>query len=93
MESDLCNSYGWDTAIIYIQAMGHSNYANANRDTTGNTSKLKTGETGDEVCKIFDMAANCKEWTTEYSTDVNNDHASPSTRKVGEFRFGLVWRH
>ena len=68
VESDLINSYAWDTAIVYIQAMGNSNYANANRDTTGNTDLKDTGSTGDQKCKIFDMAGNTLEWTTEYST-------------------------
>ncbi len=31
VESDLINSYAWDTAIVYIQAMGNPNYANAKR--------------------------------------------------------------
>ncbi len=39
VESDLINSYAWDTAIVYIQAMGgNSNYAN---QTDGNGT-LKT---------------------------------------------------
>ena len=86
-ESDLCNSYGWDTTIVYIQAMGHNNYANASKNTTGNQKLLKTGETGDEVCKIFDMAANCNEWTTEYSTAVDSANARCCTyRGDGRFR-------
>ena len=66
VESDLINSYAWDTAIVYIQAMGNSNYAN---QTDANGTLKNTGSTGDEKCKIFDMAANTAEWTTEYSTD------------------------
>ena len=85
VESDLCNSYAWDTAIVYIQAMGNSNYANANRDTTGNTSLLNTGATGDEVCKIFDMAANLWEWTTEYSTRTLSINAYPCTFRGGVY--------
>ncbi len=65
VESDLVNSYAWDTAIVYIQKMGHSNYANANGSTK--SSVLNTGATGDEKCHIFDMAGNLLEWTTEYS--------------------------
>ncbi len=69
VESDLVNSYAWDTAIVYIQKMGHSNYANETCETNGNKDTFKnTGDTGDEVCHIFDMAGNVKEWTTEYST-------------------------
>ncbi len=64
--SDLVNSYAWDTAIVYIQAMGNDNYANTNRGT--NSSLKSTGETGDVKCNIYDMAGNVGEWTTEYST-------------------------
>ena len=81
VESDLINSYAWDTAIVYIQEMGNENYANANRDTTGNTSLMNTGSTGDEKCKIFDMAANLSEWTTEYSTFTRNSYAFPCTTR------------
>lgn len=65
------NSYAWDTAIVYIQAMGNTNYANANRDTTGNTSLLNTGTTGDQKCKIYDLAANCFEVTTEFCSNTH----------------------
>ena len=85
VESDLINSYAWDTAIVYIQAMGNSNYANANKNTTGNTSLMNTGSTGDEKCKIFDMAGNELEWTTEYSTFTGNSYAIPCTSRGGSY--------
>ena len=28
IKSDLMNSYAWDTAIVYIQEAGNTNYAN-----------------------------------------------------------------
>ena len=83
VESDLINSYAWDTAIVYIQAMGNSNYANAKRGT--NTSLKDTGSTGDEKCKIFDMAANTAEWTTEYSTYTIGSLAYPCTYSGGYY--------
>ena len=76
IESDLCNSYAWDTAIVYIQAMGNNNYAN---QTDGNGTLKNTGDTGDEKCKIFDMASNCVEWTTEYSTFSGTEVVRPCT--------------
>ena len=85
VESDLINSYAWDTAIVYIQAMGNSNYANANRDTTGNTDLKDTGSTGDQKCKIFDMAGNTLECTTEYSTITNRGVAYPCTARGGSY--------
>ena len=87
VESDLINSYAWDTAIVFIQSMNeaNSNYANSGRDETGNTSLMNTGETGDKVCNIFDMAANVGEWTTEYSTSTNSSIAYPCTYRGGNY--------
>ena len=69
VESDLCNSYAWDTTLLYIQLMGNLNYANQGKGA--NTSLKNTGKTGDEKCKVFDMAGNLREWTTEYSTETS----------------------
>ena len=83
IESDLVNSYAWDTAIVYIQAMGNSNYAN---QTDGNKSLKNTGETGDKVCKIFDMAGNTAEWTTEYSNGTSSSNvAHPCIVRGGNY--------
>jgi len=85
VESDLVNSYAWDTAIVYIQAMGNNNYANVDSGT--NTSLLNTGETGDKKCKIFDMAGNLSELTTEYSTYTTSSLADPCTGRGGNYRY------
>ena len=82
VESDLINSYAWDTAIVYIQAMGNSNYAN---QTDGNGTLKNTGSTEDEKCKIFDMAGNLYELTTEYSTYTVSSSAYPCTTRGGYF--------
>ena len=93
VESDLVNSYAWDTAIVYIQEMGKSNYANANanRDTTGNTSLKNTGETGDIVCNIYDMAGNTVEWTTEYSTFTHSSYAVPWVSRGASYNSGIYY--
>ena len=82
VESDLINSYAWDTAIVYIQAMGNSNYANQG---DGNGTLKNTGSTRDEKCKIFDMAGNTFEWTTEYSTSTISSTAYPCSRRGGDY--------
>ena len=82
VESDLINSYAWDTAIVYIQAMGNSNYAN---QADGNGTLKNTGSTEDEKCKIFDMAGNLYELTTEYSTSTLSSNAYPCTARGGNF--------
>ncbi|MCI9246137.1 MAG: Ig domain-containing protein [Clostridia bacterium] len=67
VESDLVNSYAWDTTIIFIQnySKGNSNYANK---ISVNQTKLNTGRAGDKVCNINDMASNFFEWSTENCT-------------------------
>mgnify|MGYP005784491043 CR=1 FL=1 len=69
VESDLVNSYAFDTAIVFIQEMGNSNYANL---TSVNVGVINTGMTKDKVCNIFDLSQNCAEWTTEYCTEIEN---------------------
>ena len=64
VESDLVNSYAYDTAIVFIQEMGNTNYANK---TSVNSTLKNTGTIGDKVCNIHDISSNCKEWSTEYS--------------------------
>ena len=82
VESDLVNSYAWDTAIVYIQEMGNINYANK---IDGNGTSKNTGETGDQVCNIFDMAGNLCEWTTEYSTITYSSVDVPCTMRGGYY--------
>ena len=82
VESDLVNSYAYDTAIVFIQEMGHTNYANK---CSVNVSKKNTGKTGDEVCNIHDMASNCYEWTTEYCADRTSSDALPCVYRGGSY--------
>jgi len=73
VESDLINSYAWDTAIVYLQ--NNDNRADKTKpysmQTSLNTSLQKTGASGDVICNIYDMASNCWEWTTETWSDSN----------------------
>ncbi len=78
INSDLINSYAWDTAIVFIQNFGtkanSANYSRTNgKSTTGEIATTGTNllnETSliDEQCNIYDMAGNVKEWTTETSS-------------------------
>ena len=72
INSDLMNSYAWDTAIVYIQTFsGDTDYSYQTSKNTSSSGPKNTGNlvtTNDEVCKINDMASNCCEYTTEYST-------------------------
>ena len=65
-ESDLINSYAWDTAIVFIQKMsGKNDYANQSSLNSG--SPTTTGTSGDVQYNIYDMAGNVSEWSTETS--------------------------
>ena len=68
-ESDLVNSYAWDTAIVFIQTYsGDSDYSKE-VGPTFSSSLVNTGTNGDKRCNIYDMASNTSEWTTETCTD------------------------
>ncbi len=70
VESDLVNSYAWDTALVFIREFsGDDKYPIRTSSDSVNRTKFKTGhgfmETGDVKCNIFDMRLNYEEWTTE----------------------------
>ena len=88
-ESDLINSYAWDTATLFLQEYDNrtgSNLTKYSRQNSINTeSLLATGtvsETNkDKICNVYDMASNCYEWTTETSSGSN----SPCVFRGGYF--------
>ena len=90
VKSDLMNSYAWDTAIVYIQEAGNSNYANI-KGTDINTNLTNTGTKQDEVCKINDLSSNVREWTTEYFYNSSNDYASPCVGRGGYYYTNGSW--
>ena len=82
VESDLVNSYAWDTAIVYIQEMGYDNYSNRG-DGGGNLKNTGTSE--DKACNIYDMASNSYELSTEYSSYMYNSVNYPCVIRGGQF--------
>ena len=74
--SDLINSYAWDTAIAFIQTFsGDSDYSKQNPlqtslTTTGNAHDSSNNY--DVRCNIYDMGGNICEWTTESCMDIDN---------------------
>jgi len=75
INSDLINSYAWDTAIVFIQNFGTKANSTSYSRTKGKSTTGKIATTGtnllnetnlkDEQCNIYDMAGNEREWTTE----------------------------
>ena len=73
-QSDLINSYAYDTAIIYIQAFsGDSDYSKQIRfqDSLVTTGNAHDEENNYDVrCNIYDMAGSVREWSTETSSAI-----------------------
>ena len=83
VNSDLINSYAWDTAIVYIQNFsGDTDYS---KQDSLNKSLANTGVNNDEKCKINDMSSNIREWTTEYCTNVTSSNPTPCTSRGGGY--------
>ena len=73
-ESDLMNSYAWDTAIVFLQKFDNrENKTNPYSQQTSlndsfanqGTNNLSDASKQDVICNVYDMASNCVEWTTE----------------------------
>lgn len=74
-ESDLVNSYAWDTAIVFIQTFsGDTNYSTSQKATVETIpmvgeSTLKNIDDGDNIqdirCNIYDMTGATSNWSTE----------------------------
>ena len=92
-ESDLMNSYAWDTAIVFLQKFDnrankaslkpYSQQTSLNTGSLANqgTNNLSDASKQDVVCNVYDMASNCWEWTTE----TYSDPKGPCTRRGGSY--------
>ena len=85
VNSDLINSYAWDTAIVYIQNFSGDTDYSKQEGYSIKTSLANTGVNSDEKCKINDMALNTLEWTTEYCTGTGSSFAYPCTLRGGGY--------
>lgn len=68
INSDLINSYAWDTAITFIQKNDSNNNNYANK-VDGSYTLSAPGTNEDVSCNIYGMSSNCAEWTTENTSD------------------------
>ena len=79
-ESDLMNSYAWDTAVYFLQKFDnrankaslkpYSQQNSLNDDLASQgTNNLTDASKQDVICNVYDMASNCHELTTETSSD------------------------
>ena len=92
-ESDLINSYAWDTATLFLQTIDNrttdktKKYSRQNSLNTGSpantgTNNLAEAIKQDKICNVYDMASNCFEWSTE--TCSNSTY--PCTLRGGDYR-------
>ncbi len=99
-ESDLMNSYAWDTAIVFLQAFDDrksevktkEHYSQQNSLNTGSvadkgTNQLADNTKQDVICNIWDMASNCLEWTTE----TNSYSYSPCVYRGGGYYSSYIY--
>ena len=91
-ESDLVNSYAWDTATLFLQTIDnrttdktkkYSWQTSLNPGSLANTGTNNLTDTSkqDKICNVYDMASNCMEWSTETSSG----SISPCTRRGGYY--------
>ncbi len=72
-ESDLMNSYAWNTAIDFLQKCddreGEDNKPYSRQNSLNAEIVAEQGTNNqiaeDVICNVYDMASNCAEWTTE----------------------------
>ena len=69
-ESDLINSYAWDTAIFFLQKCGTDSKYSIKSAISGSIAETGTNNqiNKDVQCNIYDMASNFFELTTEATT-------------------------
>ena len=97
-ESDLMNSYAWDTAIVFLQKFDNranktkpyskQNSLNTSSDglASQGTNNLEVSKQ-DVICNVYDMASNCVEWTTETS----NYSSYPCTYRGGNYIYSYYY--
>ena len=98
-ESDLMNSYAWDTATLFLQTIDNrttdktKKYSRQNslntfsdRLATQGTNKLDSSKQ-DKICNVYDMASNCWEWSTETYSYSNE----PCTSRGGQYGYSGVY--
>lgn len=83
-DSDLVNSYAWDTAIRFIMITNDKVISKAKASTTlSKTAEAAyTNGNKDVLCNIYDMIGNVREWTTESYKEGTNVSAPAVARGI-----------
>ena len=97
-ESDLVNSYAWDTATLFLQTFDNRTNKDSlkkySRQTSLNSSLASQGTNNlaeaskiDKICNVYDMASNCYEWSTETCSYSDG----PCTIRGGYYRSSIIY--
>ncbi len=78
VDSRLCSSYAWDTALKFIEKTGNANFVTNSTQGNYNSTVMQTGKTT-AVKNIYDLGGNVYEWTTE----VCSNASAPCTARGG----------
>ena len=83
-DSDLVNSYAWDTAIRFIMISNDKVTTKSKASTTlSKTAEAAyTNGNKDVLCNIYDMIGNVREWTTESYKEGTNVSAPAVARGI-----------
>jgi len=79
IKSKLISSYGWDTALKFIETQNSTYPTNSVGGYYGQSSPTKTGYDTTHPGNIYDMGGNVWEWTTEFCSTAS----SPCTLRGG----------
>ena len=74
VKSKLISSYGWDTALKFIEIQNNTyptNSVGGYYKESSSTDPTQTGYDATHPCNIYDMGGNVWEWTTESCSDVS----------------------
>ena len=89
-ESDLVNSYAWETTLVFLQECDDREETNNKPYSIQNSLNTSLATRGtnnldikDKICNIFDMASNCYEWLTLTS----NESQYPAIDTGGNFKY------
>ncbi len=80
-KSKLCSSYGWDTALKFIETQNNTYPTNSIGGCYEQSEPMKTGYDTIHPCNIYDMGGNVWEWTTESY----NDESNPYIKRGGAY--------
>lgn len=89
IESDLINSYAYDTVLVFIQKFSGYDTFSIGTPYSPSGNPIKTGKAGDVACNIFDMGRSRYCYTTEILDTTYNRKPARGGSEGPDKRIGL----